>query len=171
MLSKCVKVWYQHYCVRKCARSCVCVCVCAFACACVCVCCRVLALLFSFVVFLFFRKMYICHNIIIHLCLLMAKSMCSAGFANKLWTLNYWLSPGTNPRILKPNYGIVFADASKMAAGLFCKLEAVRCTVLLGTQQLSKSGRLLLVLLVFTLLLLLIFVFNIVQDKNELICE
>ena len=39
------------------------------------VCCRVLALLFSFVVFLFFRQMYICHNIIIHLCLLMAKSM------------------------------------------------------------------------------------------------
>jgi len=45
-----------------------------------------LALLFSFVVFLFFRQMYICHNIIIHLCLLMAKSMYSADFANKLWT-------------------------------------------------------------------------------------
>jgi len=30
--------------------------------------------------------MYICHNIIIHLCLLMAKSMFSADFANKLWT-------------------------------------------------------------------------------------
>ena len=50
------------------------------------VCCRVLALLFSFVVFLFFRQMYICHNIIIHLCLLMAKSMFPADFANKLWT-------------------------------------------------------------------------------------
>ena len=47
----------------------------------------VLALLFSFVVFLFFRQMYICHNI--HLCLLMAKSMFSADFANKLWTLIY----------------------------------------------------------------------------------
>ena len=43
----------------------------------------VLALLFSFVVFLFFRQMYICHNI--HLCLLMAKSMFSADFANKLF--------------------------------------------------------------------------------------
>ena len=51
--------------------------------------CRVLALLFSFVVFLFFRQMYICHNIIIHLCLLIAKSMFSADFANKLWTLNF----------------------------------------------------------------------------------
>ena len=50
----------------------------------VCVCCRVLALLFSFVVFHFFRQMYICHNIIIHLCLLMAKSMFSADFANTL---------------------------------------------------------------------------------------
>ena len=50
----------------------------------VCVCCRVLVLLFSFVVFLFFRQMYIGHNIIIHLCLLMAKSMSSADFANKL---------------------------------------------------------------------------------------
>ena len=48
------------------------------------VCCRVLALLFFFVVFLFFRQMYICHNIIIHLCLLMAKSMFPADFANKL---------------------------------------------------------------------------------------
>jgi len=55
----------------------------------VCVCCRVLALLFSFVVFLFFRQMYICHNIVIHLCLLMAKSMFSADFANKLWTFFY----------------------------------------------------------------------------------
>ena len=71
-------------CVRKCARSCVCVCVCAFACVRGCVCCRVLALLFSFVVFLFFRQMYICHNIITHLCLLMAKSMFSADFANTL---------------------------------------------------------------------------------------
>ena len=53
----------------------------------VCVCCRVLALLFSFVVFLFFRQMYICYNIIIHLCLLMANSMFSADFANKLWTI------------------------------------------------------------------------------------
>ena len=75
-------------CVRVCAcvsvRVPVYVCVCAFACACVCVCCRVLALLFSFVVFLFFRQMYICHNINIHMCLLMAKSMFSADFANKL---------------------------------------------------------------------------------------
>ena len=65
---------------------CVCVCVCVFVRlrARVCVCCRVLALLFSFVVFLFFRQMYICHNIIIRLCLLMAKSMFSADFANKL---------------------------------------------------------------------------------------
>ena len=67
---------------------------CAFLCVCVfvrlrarvCVCCRILVLLFSFVVFLFFRQMYICHNIIIYLCLLMAKSMFSADFANKLWT-------------------------------------------------------------------------------------
>jgi len=36
------------------------------------------------VVFLFFRQMFICHDIIIHLCLLMAKSMFSADFANKL---------------------------------------------------------------------------------------
>ena len=68
--------------MRKCARSCVCVFVRLRAR--VCVCCRVLALLFSFVVFLFFRQMYICHNIIIHLCLLMAKIMFSAVFANKL---------------------------------------------------------------------------------------
>ena len=49
----------------------------------VCVCCRVLALLFSFVVFIFFRQMYICHNIIIQLCVLMAKRMFSDDFANK----------------------------------------------------------------------------------------
>jgi len=39
---------------------------------------------FSFVVFLFFRQIYICHNSIIHLCLLIAKSMFPADFANKL---------------------------------------------------------------------------------------
>ena len=70
--------------VWLCACMCVRVPVCVRLHARVCVCCRVLALLFSFVVFLFFRQMYICHNIIIHLCLLMAKSMISADFAYKL---------------------------------------------------------------------------------------
>ena len=72
-------------CVVVCVYVCVRVCVRVRACVRVCVCCRVLALLFSFVVFFFFRQMYICHKIIIHLCLLMAKSMFSADFANKLF--------------------------------------------------------------------------------------
>ena len=46
----------------------------------VCVC----VLPYFVITFFLFRQMYICHNIIIHLCLLMAKSMFSADFANKL---------------------------------------------------------------------------------------
>ena len=78
-------------CVRKCARSCVCVFVrlraCVRACVRVCVCVCVLpcfGITFFLCSFFFFRQMYICHNIIIHLCLLMAKSMFSADLANKL---------------------------------------------------------------------------------------
>ena len=53
---------------------------------CACVCGFFFSVVFFFVLFLFFRLLYIytCHNII-YLCLLMAKSMFSADFANKLW--------------------------------------------------------------------------------------
>ena len=89
LISRLLNIWYS-FCVQInviyfpfSLYQRLCACMCVRACVRACVCCRVLALLFSFVVFLFFRQMYICH---IHLCLLMAKSMFSADFANKHWT-------------------------------------------------------------------------------------
>ena len=99
--------------------------------------------------------MYICHNIIIHLCLLMAKSMYSADFANTLWTLNFVNYPMYNNNWQYFDIKLGFPPSNSIdihVTDLIFILFLICCTLYTHVSLLCKWFELINVLLLLLLL-------------------